>query len=94
MYYIEGDKRCNPTSAATTNRAKTKFAANAAKRFTPTKSLAGRNTCAMIASFESADGAWHAINEIADTYDITRSQAARVFAGEANASVDRGYYET
>lgn len=47
----------------------------------------------MIASFESAEGARAAINQIAETYDIDRSQAARVFAGEANASVKRGYYE-
>ena len=35
-----------------------------------------------------------AINTIADTYDITRSQAAKVYEGEANASVERGYYES
>lgn len=59
----------------------------------PTKFPAARSTFVMIASFESPDAAWAAINQIAETYDITRAQAARVFAGEANASVERGYYE-
>lgn len=34
-----------------------------------------------------------AIREIADTYDIRLANAARVFEGEGNASVDRGYYD-
>jgi len=34
-----------------------------------------------------------AIRVLAEKYGITMSNAARVFAGEANASVDRGFWD-
>lgn len=33
-----------------------------------------------------------AIHRLADTYDIRLGNAARVYAGDANASVERGYF--
>ena len=36
----------------------------------------------------------NAINTIADTYEITKIQAAKVYEGDANASIERGYYES